>query len=224
MKRILVIDDDKENLSLVCEMLAGTFQALQAAGGQEGIRLATQEQPDLILLDVNMPGINGFEVCKHLRGQPSTRGIPVVFLTTVADIDSRVEGLNLGADDYITKPFHMRDLLARIQARLRRVELDLREGSALKVANLSLHPKSGEVRVNDQLVQLTRFEFELLRYFLDRANELLDRNVILGDLWPDAVVTPRTVDTHVGNLRRKLKGFQGTIKAVYGGGYILKVE
>lgn len=203
-------------------MLGGHFQTLTATGGKEGIRMAASEAPDLILLDVNMPDLGGFEVCKRLRDAQVTRHIPVIILSTLSDMDSRVEGLNLGADDYITKPFHGRDLLARIQARLRRLENDLREEKPIIFGNLSLDPKTMEATLAGKALKLTRVEFQILRYFLEKPETLIDRNVVLADLWPDAVVTLRTVDTHIGNLRKKLKGFTGRIKTIYGSGYILK--
>src|SRR3954467_15076648 len=124
MKKVLIIDDDQDMLYLVSEMLRGQFQPLQAMNGKDGIAIAVREQPGLILLDVNMPEMDGFEVCKRLREQPTTRQIPIIMLTTASSLDSRVKGLDLGADDYITKPFQVRELLARINARLRRHESD----------------------------------------------------------------------------------------------------
>ncbi|MCM2276958.1 MAG: response regulator transcription factor [Oligoflexia bacterium] len=224
MKKILIVDDDRDNLDVLSEMLEKSFQPIPASSGKEGIRLAVQEQPAIILLDVNMPDMNGFEVCRRLREQPATRHIPVIMLTTVSDMDSRVEGLTIGADDYITKPFNARDLLARIQARLRRVELDVKREEAIACANLVLDPKTGEVKLNGEEIHLTRVEFELLRYFLERRNQVVERAKLLGDLWPDAVVTERTVDTHMGNLRKKIKKARFGIKTVYGSGYILKVD
>lgn len=222
MKKILVIDDDRQNLELLEEMLQGHYQAVLAAGGKDGLLAAVRERPDLILLDINMPDLNGFEVCKRLREQPATRAIPVVMLTTEASLDNRVQGLELGADDYITKPFHIRDLLARIGARLRRVDLDVRREEKLEFANLVLDPRNCEASLNGNPVNLTRVEFDIIRYFVERPDRLIDRNALLRDLWPDAVVTLRTVDTHMGNLRKKLRGFKGALKTVYGGGYILK--
>ena len=143
-------------------------------------------------------------------------------LTTASSLDSRVKGLDLGADDYITKPFQVRELVARIHARLRRLEQDRKAESAVVLGNLKLDSKSFQVWVNEESVKLTRIEFELLRYFLEHPNQVVDRQKLLGDLWPDAVVTNRTVDTHVANLRKKIKGFSYPLETIYGSGYILK--
>ncbi|MCM2324721.1 MAG: response regulator transcription factor [Oligoflexia bacterium] len=224
MKKILIVDDDADNRAVISEMLGKSFQTLEASGGKEAIRLAVQEQPALILLDVNMPDMNGFDVCRRLMEQPSTRRIPIIMLTTVSSLDSQIEGLNTGADDYITKPFNSRDLEARIHARLRRADLEAREAEPLNLGNLVIDAKSAEVRLDDRPLHLTRVEFELLRYFLERPNRLIERQKLLGDLWPDAVVTERTVDTHIGNLRKKIGKARFAIKTVYGSGYILRTE
>ncbi len=223
MRKILIVDDDNENRSVICEIVGGgQYQPIGVSSGREALQVAVREQPDLVLLDVNMPEMNGFEVCKRLRGQPATRQIPVIMLTTVSNTDSKIEGLSLGADDYITKPFHSKELIARITARLRRGEIVKKEASEIELGNLKIDPKSCQVWVNGQSVKLTQIEFELLRYFVGHPNEVVDRNRLLGDLWPDAVVTNRTVDTHVANLRKKIYGFNQPFETIYGAGYILK--
>jgi len=222
MKKILLIDDDKENLSLLTNMLQAHFQSIQANTGKEGIQLAVREQPDLILLDVNMPEMDGFEVCKRIREQPGTRNIPIIMLTVITGVDSRIKGLDIGADDYIGKPFQSRELIARINARLRRHEIEKKVESEIAMGNLKLAPKSFQVWVAQKEVHLTRIEFEILRYFMERPNEVIERKKLLGDLWPDAVVTNRTVDTHVANLRKKIRGFDCPLETIYGAGYVLK--
>lgn len=222
MKRILIVDDDTDNLALLADMLKSHFEPLTAPGGRDGIQLAVRNQPDLILLDINMPDLDGFEVCKKLREQPSTRKIPIVMLTTASGLDSRVKGLDIGADDYITKPFQIKELLARINARLRRHDMEEKSDSVMQLGNLKLEPKSCQVWVNEESIKLTQMEFELLRYFIEHPNQVIARNKLLGDLWPDAIVTDRTVDTHIANLRKKIKDFTCPLTTIYGAGYILK--
>ena len=224
MKRILIIDDDTENLSVLADMLKSSFEPLTASSGREGIQQAVRVQPDLILLDVNMPEMDGFEVCQRLREQPSTRSIPIIMLTTASGLDARVKGLDIGADDYVTKPFQIRELLARVNARLRRQEIQEKREGEISLGNLRLDPKSFQVWVEEEPVKLTQMEFELLRYFLEHPNQVVARNKLLGDLWPDAVVTDRTVDTHIANLRKKIKKFTYQLSTIYGAGYILKTE
>jgi len=222
MKKVLIIDDNVDSLATLSEMLGKDFMPLTASSGREGLALAVRELPDAIILDINMPDMDGFEVCGRLREQPGTRGIPVIMLTTSAGVESRVKGLDIGADDYICKPFHGTELVARIKARVRRFEDDRRADTEFTVGNLRLSPKAQAVNVAGREVHLTQLEFELLRYFLEHPNQVIPRSKLLGDLWPDSIVTDRTVDTHVANLRKKIKGANCPLTTVYKAGYILK--
>ncbi|MCM2277888.1 MAG: response regulator transcription factor [Oligoflexia bacterium] len=222
MKRVLIIEDDPAFLQSVSQLLSAHFEPIAASSGAEGIRLACEHKPHLILVDLRMPEIDGFEVCRRLRGKLITRDIPIIMLTGEGETESRVMGLELGADDYVTKPFEARELIARINARLRRSESDRKLGERLEAGNLVFDPKSSEVTVGGASVELTQIEVRLLQYFLEHANELISRERLLGDLWPDAVVSSRTIDTHVAHLRRKLKGFSGEIKTIFRAGYMVR--
>lgn len=221
MKRVLIIEDDIELLRSLSELLSEQFQPLVASSAIEGLKSAFAEKPDLILVDVRMPGMDGFEFCRRIREKPGTRDIPVIMLTGDTRFESRVMGLDLGADDYVCKPFESRELLARIRARLRRAEAEKRKDGEFRLGNLVFDPKSSQVTVDGKLVQLTEAEKRLLLYFLERPNELLTRERILGDVWPDSVVSARTVDTHVAHLRKKLSGFTFELKTLYRAGYTL---
>lgn len=221
MKRVLIIEDDPEFLRSVSELLSKNFQPISVSSSEEGLKAAFKDKPDLILVDLRMPGMDGFEVCRRLREKPTTRAIPIILLTGDVQPESKVRGLDLGADDYVSKPFEPRELLARIRARLRRTAVERRDEEELRLGNLVFEPKSSQVRVASRHVELTRAETRLLQYFLERPNELISRERLLGDLWPDAVVAARTVDTHVARLRRKLKDFSCELKTVFRGGYLL---
>lgn len=223
MKKVLIIDDERENLELISEMIRSEFLPFTASSPVEGLKLAVQIQPSAVLLDLNMPEMDGFEVCRRLREQPATRHIPVLMLTQQNGLDSRVKGLDIGADDYIAKPFVVRELLARIRARTRRVDEKQQSEAEIVVGNLRMDQKSMQVRVADEPIKLTQLEFDLLRYFLERPDQVIDRARLLADLWPDSVVTDRTVDTHVANLRKKIRGFDHSIQTIYGAGYLLRV-
>lgn len=224
MKKILIVDDEQEIINILTEMLRSEFHIVSSLSGKDALSKAVRELPDLVLLDINMSDMDGFEVCKRIREQPATRPIPVIMLTTATGLDDRVKGLDLGADDYISKPFQARELVARIHARLRRVDIEKKSDETIVQGNLKMNPKSFQVWVNEKEVHLTKIEFELLRYFLDHPNEVIDRQKLLGDLWPDSVVTNRTVDTHMANLRKKISGFNNNLNTIYGAGYILKPE
>jgi DNA-binding response OmpR family regulator len=224
MKTILIIDDDFDCRFALRQYIRDRFRVLDASTGQEGIRIAADEKPDLIILDLSMPGMDGFEVCDRLRANPRTRRTPIIILTGDASRESRLKGLELGADDYLSRPFDGAELFARIQARLRRFDLDKRADLPLRVGNLKLDPKSFEVEVSEQLLSLTQVEFDLLRYFLERPDQVIERNRALRDLWCDSKVTERTVDTHVAHLRKKLHSFSCSIDTVYKVGYMLKTR
>lgn len=224
MKKVLIIEDDRDFCSAIAQSLSVAYQPVQANSGAEGVRLALHEKPDLVLLDLQMPEMDGIRVCEELRGKPATRDIPIIILSGEGQLDSRVKGLDAGADDYVSKPVHSSELFARIRARLRRRESERRTSDEIVIGNLRLNPRSSQVWVADQLVRLTQVELQVLKYFLEYPNELISRERLLGDLWPDSIVTNRTVDTHVAHLRKKLKGFDQKLRTVFRGGYLLEVS
>ena len=222
MKRILVADDERNIRELLTDLLSPVFEVIVAHDGRQALQRALESVPDLILMDVTMPGLKGTEVCEKLKAHPATRTIPVILLTAHGDIADRVHGLNKGADDYITKPFHPDELLARLEARLRALRVGEEAVAMTRVGNLSFDPVVREASVNgSDGVRLTQMEADLLVYFLSRAGRVIPRKQLLGDLWPDAVVSQRTVDTHIANLRRKLQGFDHVFESVHGTGYRL---
>ena len=222
MKKILVIDDDVMLLNAVKQTLASRFLVLTAEKGKEAQAIAARERPDLILLDLHLPDQHGFEIFKMIREQPRTRDIPIIMLTGDTDPDSLVRGLKLGANDYLRKPFHARELLARIEARIRDSEPETNKGPVIRsVGNLSVNPESNTATVDGCPIVLTEFELQLLVYMIDHTGKVVNRQRLLSVLWPDSVVSPRTVDTHVAHLRKKLKGFDHEIRTVHRAGYLL---
>lgn len=224
MKKVLIVEDDNDTACVIGEMLVGSFQTTFAASGREGLLAAGREKPALILLDLNLPDMSGFEVCRKLRVNPATAETPVIFLTSAASLDNCVQGLSLGADDFLPKPFQVKELLARIQARVRRRETEIQAASGISLGNLQVLPNSCEVRIEGRSVQLTQLELSLLRYFLAHPDQVISRERLLGDLWSDAVVVSRTVDTHVSNLRKKLRGVSYPIETVHRTGYVLRTS
>jgi two-component system alkaline phosphatase synthesis response regulator PhoP len=204
MTRILVVDDEPQMVrGLVDNLRFEGYQTLAAADGREALALAAAEAPDLILLDVMMPGMSGWDVCRELRARGLT--MPVIMLTARGEEADRVQGLELGADDYVTKPFGLRELLARIRAVLRRpgprqaldtyafgdVRLQFRARVAFKAG---------------REVKLTRKEFDLLRYLVEARGEVVTRDRLLDEVWGyEHFPTTRTVDTHVLRLRQKFE-------------------
>ena len=205
MARILVIEDDPAILRGLADNLAcESHDVLTAADGETGYALARSRKPDLILLDVMLPRISGYELCRKLRAESIVT--PIVMLTARGDEADRVVGLDLGADDYITKPFSVRELLARIRAVLRRAQVQSALPAELRFGNVVVDFRRYEAHKGDRPVELTRKEFGLLRLLAARAGEPVTRDDLLNEVWGyEATPTTRTVDNHVASLRAKLE-------------------
>ncbi|WP_088072964.1 response regulator transcription factor [Gottfriedia luciferensis] len=220
--RILVVEDHEEVLNSIVELLSKDFTVDKALEGEEGYFLAMQNIYDVIILDVMLPEKNGFEIVKDLRHE----GIhtPVLFLTAKDSLEDRVEGLNLGADDYLVKPFQSPELLARIYALLRRSG-NLSIDSSLKYKGIILKGKEHPVEVNNEQIHLTIKQYELLEYFIQNQGKILMKEQIFDRVWGfDSDTTVAIVEVYVHQLRKKLEPFNyGTmIKTVRGIGYIMK--
>jgi two-component system phosphate regulon response regulator PhoB len=189
--------------------------------GAEGLRLAREQRPDLVLLDLMLPDLPGTEVCKQLKESPATRGVPVMMLTAKGEEIDRVVGFELGADDYVVKPFSVRELILRIQAILRRGKGETREAEpTVEFGRLRIDRGAHRTWVDDVEIELTALEFKLLVTLYDRRNRVKTRTVLLDDVWGiQADITTRTVDTHVKRLREKLEGARDYVETVRGVGY-----
>jgi len=226
MKNILVIEDDADIAFSVKYNLekTGEFSVRVAADGENGLRLASETTPSLVVLDLNLPGIDGLEVCRQLRKTALTAALPVIMLTARAEESQRVEGLDLGADDYVAKPFSVRELLSRVRAVLRRSEApaDDDEGRKPLTAEAIVVDLDGrQVWVAGRAVDLTRKEFDLLAALIRNRGRVLTRDRLLEDVWGyDYPGETRTVDVHIRRLRQKL-GTPGkdNIETVVGVGY-----
>jgi DNA-binding response OmpR family regulator len=207
VKRILVIEDDPDialSLRLKLERDGG-FAVDTAEDGAAGLRSAIERPPDLVLLDVNLPGMDGFEVCRHLRKDPATAATPVIMLTARIGESDRVAGLDLGADDYITKPFSPKEALARIRAVLRRSDRGAEGPETIADGSLRIDTASRRAEVAGRDLSLTRKEFDLLVELIRQRGRVLTRERLLETVWGyDYPGETRTVDVHVRRLRQKL--------------------
>jgi len=188
--------------------------------GEEGLRLAREKKPDLVLLDLMLPDMAGTEICRTLKGDPATRSIQIMMLTAKGEEIDRVVGFELGADDYVVKPFSVRELLLRVQAILRRVQSDSESPLGFQFGLLRVDREAHRVWANQTELELTALEFKLLVTLYDRRNRVQTRAALLSDVWGiEADITTRTVDTHVKRLREKLGEAGIYIETVRGVGY-----
>lgn len=196
------------------------FEVLIAMTGDLGLAMAREKRPDLIVLDLMLPGMNGHEVCRALKGDPNTEVIPIVMLTAKGEPNERVKGLELGADDYVTKPFSPRELVLRVQALLKRHRLVPRT-EIVEVAGIYLNKTNFEARLDGKRFDLTTTEFKLLSLMLERRGRTLTRETLLSDVWgyQNAAIDTRTVDTHMRRLREKLGKYSGRLETIRGEGY-----
>ena len=220
MKTILVVDDAPNIVGLVRMYLEGAgYATLVATDGPSAVELHRKHRPDLVILDVMLPGMDGFEVCRAIRREADT---PVVMLTARTDDIDAIVGLELGADDYITKPFNPRALVARVKAILRRTDGTVRLGRPIEVGTLRIEPRRREVTVGNRAVDLRAREFDLLAALARDPGVVLSREALLEDVWgTDFPGETRTVDVHVSELRKKLGPDGPTIESVRGVGYRL---
>jgi DNA-binding response OmpR family regulator len=220
-RRILVVEDDEIIARAVASRLgAEGFTVSIATDGPGGVQACAEQQPDLVVLDRMLPGLDGLEVCRRIQ---SARPVPVLMLTALSEETDMLVGLGVGADDYMTKPFSPRELVARVHALLRRADRlhSTVDTGLIKVGDLELDTVERRVRKGGEEVHLTRTEYELLRRLADRPGQVLDRDQLLTDVWGwvDGASATRTVDSHVRALRRKLG--DDVIRTVHGVGYAL---
>ena len=224
-QRILVVDDEEDILELLKYNLSREGYAADCVtSGEEALRSAESSPPDLIILDLMLPEMDGLEVCRRLKGGEKTRGVPIVMLTAKGEEADIVAGLELGADDYITKPFSPRVLAARIKAVLRRRASAVPEaGAAVRIGELTIDPGRHQVLVKGKPVDLTHTEFQILYFLARRPGWVFTRyQIVDGAQGQDVVVTDRSVDVHMVSLRRKLGSCGEYIQTVRGVGYRFK--
>lgn len=222
---ILVVDDEEDLLELVrFNLRREGYGLLCETTGEEALRRAGERIPDLVILDLMLPGMDGLDVARRLRANPQTRNIPILMLTAKGEEADVVAGLEIGADDYVTKPFSPRVLVARVRALLRRKRKDPDEDLApIKVHDIVIHPGRHEVLVGDSPVQLTYTEFAILHFLAKRPGWVFTRyQIVDGIRGEDYAVTDRSVDVQIVGLRRKLGPAGAIVETVRGVGYRLK--
>lgn len=224
-QRVLVVDDEPDIVALVVYHLARAgYRVSSASTGPDAVALARRERPDLVVLDLMLPGMSGFDVLREIRANEETRRIAVLMLTARKDEPDRIRGLSLGADDYLTKPFSPQELVLRVQAILRRVASGGQASDVIRVGPVSIDRGAHEVRVGPKTVELTATEYKLLLTLAERRGRVQSRTSLLETVWEAAPdIQTRTVDMHVQRLRAKLGAAGALIETVRGFGYRLSV-
>ena len=220
--RVLIVEDEQDIAGVIKHTLerGGETEAQIVGSGDAAIKAVTDRPPDVIILDLNLPVVSGLDVCRILRARADVPRVPIIMLTARTTEDERVTGLEQGADDYLTKPFSLRELSARVKAVLRRGNGDERRASSYQGERLLADFDAVAIAVEGTPVKLTRREFELLRYLVQNKNRVVSRDRLLERVWGyERLVETRSVDVHVGRLRSKLRTAGRQIETVVGLGY-----
>ena len=228
MKRILIVEDDEDIVKIIRTTLVREgFEVAATHDGASGMAEVRRLRPDLLILDLVLPKLPGLEVCKAIRADHGLRRLPILILTARRDEADRVVGLELGADDYVTKPFSARELLARVKALLRRAEPPEETEEPIEVGALRLDPASRRAALKGRPLALTKQEFDLLYFLARRPGKIFSRQQLLDEVWGEShFVTPRNVDAYIRRLRRKIELDPVTsayLKTVRGVGYMFEV-
>ncbi|MFA7361818.1 MAG: response regulator [Candidatus Kapaibacterium sp.] len=229
--KILVVDDEKDIVDLLKYNLEkeNEFEVITALNGKEALALASENKPDLVLLDIMMPEINGFDVCKKLKNNISTSKIPVIFLTAKENEIDEIIGLELGADDYIQKPISPRKVIARIKSVFRRAysedDKTVKTDEFIKFKKLQIDSVAHIVKIDNEEVFFPKKEFQLLHFLLSNRGKVLSREVLLNQIWGENIyVVDRTIDVHVAKVREKLGEYADYIETIKGLGYRFNAE
>lgn len=218
MEKILIVDDENDIAELISDILEDEgYDTVIANDGKSALNLIKDDNFDLILLDVMMPDISGNEVCASIRNEVSC---PIIFVTAKTNLTSKLVGFEVGADDYITKPFVNEELVARVKAHLRREgRLNTKKTNVIKIGEIKLNKESFEVFKNDELIMLSTKEFELLRYLMENAGIVLSKEQIYQSVWKNNYGDIGTVAVNIKSLRNKLDNDEKYIKTIWGMGY-----
>ncbi|MBT9145896.1 response regulator [candidate division NPL-UPA2 bacterium Unc8] len=220
-KKILVVDDEKDILELLEYNLEKEgYEVLKAMTGEETLELVKKESPDLIILDLMLPGLDGLEVCKILKKDTKTASLPIIILTAKGEESDIIVGLELGADDYITKPFSPKVLIARVKTVLRRLEEKLKPKEVIQIEDLTIDTPRHKVTSKGKPIELTKIEFNLFKCLASNPGRVFTRDQLLDSAWgEETFIIDRAVDVHIRRLRKKLKTASKLIVTIRGVGY-----
>lgn len=218
---VLVVEDENDVVDLLrYHLKRGGFKVLIEKSGDAGLASARQNRPDAAIFDIMMPGMSGLEVCRALKSDPETQGIPILMLTAKSDVKDRVKGLEIGADDYVTKPFSPKEVVLRVQGLIRRTQAAAAGGATIDLDGIKLDRSTLHAQIDGVRVELTTTEFKLLSALIDNRGRVMSRDILLRDVWGySSSLDTRTVDTHMRRLREKIGRHAMRLETIRGEGY-----
>jgi DNA-binding response OmpR family regulator len=228
-ERVLIIDDESYIREFVSQVLSEKYHVFFAKNGPDGLTVARQVNPDVIVLDILMAGQNGIETCQALRKDPVTADTPIVMLTALNETEQRIQAFSAGADDYVSKPFHPEELFLRVAAKIRRSKQPKFSAenvisTSLKYGDISIALQDLKASIGDQAFDIGPVEFKILSLMIRKSGQLVSREEIEKFIWNDSPPSERALDPHITSLRKKLRTSQVELKMVYGQGYCLVVK
>lgn len=218
-KKIVIVDDFEESCQLMVDILSVEFDCVYTCQSEKAIDLIQSEEPDIILMDYKMPHITGIELCKIIKNMSSIQDTPIIFISGAVTSDERIETLEAGGDDFLSKPFHPKELLLRVRKRLN--DYVVESDQQLIFENVRMNLKARQCFLDKNEVQLTPKQFEILKLLIENKSEVVSRQSFMSEIWGHTDVTPRNVDSQINYLKKKLEGFRGQITSVAGFGYRL---
>ncbi|MBN8535412.1 MAG: response regulator transcription factor [Deltaproteobacteria bacterium] len=221
LKKVLIVDDYEDSCNMFKEILCDNYECLTTQDSTKTFELIDSYKPNLVLLDYRMPGLQGIDICQRIRSTEELKYIPVIFVSGVATVDEKIKAFEMGADDFVSKPFHVKELILRIK---RLLERENEPHSEFMVSNLKMNLITRRVYVDDHEVQLTPKQFDILKLLVESKNNLVSRERFLNEIWGDTEVTSRNVDSQINYLKRKIEHFKGKISAVPSQGYRLDIS
>lgn len=220
LKKVMIVDDYEESCKLLSEVLSEEYKCAYTQESTKAVDMMKDFQPNLVILDYKMPGLLGVDICKAIRESEKTRYLPIVFVSGAASMEEKIKAFEMGADDFISKPFHVRELLLRVK-RLTQRDVDVH--AELTAANLKMNLYTRRVFVDQNEVQLTPKQFDILKLLVGNKNNLVSRDTFLKEIWGEIEVTSRNVDSQINYLKKKIEKFNGRISAVPSLGYRMEV-
>lgn len=218
-KKIVIVDDFEESCQLMSEILSAEYECHYICESEKALALIQSIHPDLILMDYKMPYVTGVELCKIIKDMPALKQIPIIFISGAVTSDERIETLESGGDDFLSKPFHPKELILRVRKRLK--DYSTEEVSELIVGNIRLNLGSRQCYLNNTEILLTPKQFEILKLLIENKSQVVSRQDFMNEIWGHSEITPRNVDSQINYLKKKIEGFIGQITSVPGYGYRL---